>query len=689
MKQTAPAKEKCLTYVLRQTFPDRSPASLVDDLVRACSAAGIQEVLFFPLGLNLCDTASGFWPLSHAEKVRENLLHYREKLAAEGIGMGINIWHNLGHGDRGRMASPDFPFRKLVAETGSEAQAVVCPLDPQWQEYFLQWVAVFASAKPTKIFLDDDFRWLCHPQDNGEGNVNCFCGEHLRIFNKEFGSTHDRASLVRAILAPGAPGPERRAWFALLNRQLADIAGAIEARVHAVSPETEVCSMISLADLMMKEGRDFDDLLGRLAGEGRRILTRPCYQDYSELPMRQTAESYALYQQIFPHLPRNVVDYAEMDNCLPSLFNQSPNHLAMRMLLIAVTGRRRFHLSLGGYLGNRDTITHFEPYCAMLRSLEDSLADILKGCEGVAVLSGIGLPTNTQACLEKRLGENATMADYSTNTYSWAMPLQHAGLPITFDPSPVVAFTRDNLWGMPEPRIRELLGKAVLLDFPAIAHLVTIGLGALIGAKSCSLLDLSVQSARGERIVEKESPYHGEYFEHKALGRHPEGRLELLDTAKPLTVLCGREGAEYGPGTYTFRNSLGGNILGIPLFPESLDGTAFLNHYRLESVWRWVAEAMDASGKPSLMVTGHPYILPIHAQYKDRDILLCLNLYSQSADGLTLRGSHLAPPSKAFLWEESQTQEIEFSVKKEGCVTHIHTPARIRPFSACLFVSEA
>jgi len=661
---------------------------LVDDLVRSCGAAGIEEVLFFPLGVGMCDTASGYWPLSHAGTVKENLTYYRRKLAEAGIGMGLNIWHSLGHGDRGRVASPEFPFRKLVAETGSEAQAVVCPLDPQWQQYFLQWIDVFASVKPTKIFLDDDFRWLCHHQDNGDGNVTCFCEEHLRIFNEEFGSTHDRASLVQALLAPGKPQPERRAWFALLNRQLTEIAGAIEARVHATSPETEVCSMISLADLMMKEGRDFDTLLSRLAGEGRRMLTRPCYQDYSELHMRQTAESYALYQQIFPYLPRDIVDYAEIDNCLPGLFNQSPNHVAMRMLLIAVTGRRRFHLSLCGYLGNRDTITNAEPYFTMLRSLDESLAEILEGCEGVAVLSGIGLPANPQACLEKRLGENASMADYSVNSYSWAMPLQHAGLPITFDPSPVMALTRDNLWGMPEARIREILSRAVMLDFPAMHYLVDIGLGNLIGVESCALLDRSVQSVRSERIVEEDSPYPGELFEHKALGWHQEGRLKLLETAKPLTTLCGREGAEYGPGAYTFQNHLGGNILGIPLFPESLDSTAFLNHYRLESVWRWVREAMHSAGVPFFMVDGHPYILPIHARFKEREILLCLNLYSQSAEGLTLRGHHLSPPCRAYLWEESKTQEIAFSVEKTESRTLIRTAARIRPFSACLFICE-
>ena len=37
----------------------------------------------------MCDTASGYWPLSHAGTIKENLTYYRRKLAEAGIGMKL------------------------------------------------------------------------------------------------------------------------------------------------------------------------------------------------------------------------------------------------------------------------------------------------------------------------------------------------------------------------------------------------------------------------------------------------------------------------------------------------------------------------------------------------------------------------------------------------------------------------
>lgn len=676
-----------LTYVLRQGFPRQSYRTLIDDLIVSCCIAGIEEVLFWPLEVELFDSATGFWPLSRANEIKETLSDCRDRLAAHGIGMGLNVWHTMGHSDGGRVLDEAFSFRRLVSDTGSVARAQICPLDERWQEFYLEWIEVFAATKPTKIFIDDDFRWQNHMQGNGHGALNCFCDEHLRVFNERFGFSHDRVSLLDAILAPGKPSPERRSWFKLLNSQLTELAGRIESRVHAVSPETEVGLMISPADDMKREGREWESLLRTFAGAGRRIVARPCYPTYNELPPRQIAWAHAVYQHIFAYLPDGVVDFAEIDNCIPGLFNQSPNHLAVRMLLAAVTGRRRFHLSLCNWLGNRDTFTSSASYFTMLASLEKSLGGILEGLEGTPALFGIGFRRNPEASLEKELGCYAGVSDLCIDGLSWAGPLQLAGFPITFGDSPVMVLTGDHFWGMAESQIREILSRAVIIDYSAVAYLTEHGFGDLIGVTAFIALGPESQPVIAERIVEAASPYRGEFFQHKPLGGHREGRLELSASAEPLTILCGREGSEYGPGAYTFRNELGGNILGLPLFPDMLGTNAFLNHFRIESLQRWLGGAALSAGKPFFMVDGNPHVLPIHARYGARELLLCLNLCSQSMDGVTLRGYHISPPRKAYVWEESRTQEVDFTLEQESPVTVVRTPARIRPFAACLFIS--
>jgi len=677
--------QRRLTYVLRQGFPARSYRTLTDDLIRSCQVAGISEVLFWPLEVELFDSTTGFWPLSRAGEIQDALRYARDRLAEYGIGMGLNIWHTIGHSDGGRVLNADFPFRSLVSDTGSVARAQICPLDLQWQEFYLQWVQVFAEVQPTKIFLDDDFRWQNHMQGNGHGSLNCFCSEHLRVFNEHQGSSYDRETLLSAIL--GNALPIRKAWFSLLNSQLVELARKIESRVHAISPETEVGLMISPADDMKREGREWAPLLQTLAGPGRRIVTRPCYPTYNELPPRQITWAHAVYQQIFAYLPEGVVDFAEIDNCIPGIYNQSPAHLAVRMMLAAVTGRRSFHLSLCNWLGNRDTFTCGAPYFEMLAALESGLSEVLDGLDGVPTLFGIGFPANPQASLEKKLRANASVADLGIDGLSWAGPLQLAGLPITFGPSAIVALTRDHLWGMGTEQITQLLSRSAILDFSAIEFLVEQGFGSLIGVTCFSTPPRETQPVIAERIVEADSPSCGEFFQHKPLGGHREGRLVLSDSAELLTTLCGREGSEYGPGAYTFQNELGGNILGLPLFPDVLGMNPFLNHQRVESVRRWVGQSAQKSGQPFFLVEGHPNVLPIHARYGDRDLLLCLNLCSQSMQGVTLRGYHITPPTRAYVWEESEVRRIDFSRDQDSSMVTIQTAARIRPLSACIFIS--
>jgi len=679
-----PRDERCLSYVLRQGFPLHAYRTLTSDLIRSCQTSGIREVLFWPLEVELYDSTTGFWPLSRAGEIQDALGYARDRLAEHGIGMGLNIWHTIGHSDGGRALNADFPFRPLVSDTGSIARAQICPLDPAWQEFYLRWVEVFANVQPTKIFLDDDFRWQNHMQDNGHGSLNCFCEEHVRVFNEHGGSSYDRESLLRAILENTSI---RQSWFSLLNGQLIELAAKIEAKIHAISPETEVGLMISPADDMKREGREWEPLLQTLAGPGRRIVTRPCYPTYNELPPRQITWAHAVYQQIFAYLPEGVVDFAEIDNCIPGIFNQSPNHLAVRMMLAAVTGRRGFHLSLCNWIGNSDTFTCAAPYFKMLADLETSLSEILDGLDGTPTLSGIGFPANPQASLEKKLRENSGVADLGVDGLSWAGPLQLAGLPISFGQSAIIALTRDHLWGMEPDQISQLLSKSAILDFSAIEHLTEQGHGSLIGVTSFSTLPREAQPVIAERIVETDSPYCGEFFQHKPLGGHREGRLKLEASAVPLTVLSGREGSEYGLGAYTFRNDLGGHILGLPLFPDVLGTNPFLNHQRVESVHRWVMQQAKSASQPFFLVEGHPNVLPIHARYGDRDLLLCLNLCSQSMDGATLQACHVAPPRAAWLWEESHAERIDFSFDEDSASMRIETSARIRPFSACIFLS--
>lgn len=189
------------------------------------------------------------------------------------------------------------------------------------------------------------------------------------------------------------------------------------------------------------------------------------------------------------------------------------------------------------------------------------------------------------------------------------------------------------------------------------------------------------------QIVEEASPYKGAFFQHKPLGGHREGHWELHPNAETLTVLCGRENTRYGPGAFTFSNHLGGRILGIPLFPSVLGHNPFLNHYRIESLQRWITAAAIRFNEKFCFSEGNPNVLPIHANYGDHEVILCLNLCTQSMMDVAINCFDSAVPTKAFTWDETRVEPLEFSIEPATASFRIKTTTPIRPLACCIFVS--
>lgn len=212
-------------------------------------------------------------------------------------------------------------------------------------------------------------------------------------------------------------------------------------------------------------------------------------------------------------------------------------------------------------------------------------------------------------------------------------------------------------------------------------------MGDLIGVQKAVTLDRENQPVLAERIVETASPYLGSFFQHKPLGGHREGHLEVHPNAEVLTVLCGREGSEYELGEFTFKNYLGGRILGIPLFLSIFGHNPFLNHYRIESLQRWIRAVIDGARETFSLVEGNPNVLLIHVKYGDRERVLCLNLCTQSMMDVKIRCYNTSIPTKAFLWEEVRVKPLDFSIERDGSGFVIRTTSEFRPLSACIFLS--
>ncbi|MEO6848966.1 MAG: hypothetical protein ABI254_17080 [Chthoniobacterales bacterium] len=667
-----------LTFVLRQFLTFDTFEKRVAELVKYCGIWGIDEVLIFPHSLGYRDSPTGYWLPHEVERDQKLLSAARQRFNDVGIRMGLNIFHTLGHGDRGRKMDASFPFDPLVSDTGSLSAANVCPLGTQWLAYYRKCLKAYACVKPSAIFLDDDFRWQNHGQISGEGFFNCFCPLHLRAFNERYGTDYDRARLVADIARPGKPHPAREQWLTLLDDQLIHLAQEIEQTIHSVSPETEVGLMAGTADQMCQEGRSWDRLLQTLAGPGRRMLHRPCYPDYGEAPAREIPESLAVYRQVVFEIPREVVSFAEIDNCMPTEFNSSVGHLSLRIALATLCGARHFHLSLFDWNGNEDTFSGQPEYGEMLPLLRESLRPILEKLEGEPIAHGIQLPINPQRVLAKETTVGA-MDELKTDSLTWAKPLQLAGFPITFESSWIVALTEVAVRGLNAEDAKELLRKTAILEGTAVKSLTAKGFGNLIGVKEFTEHPVNIHRINSEKNVSSSDPNQGAHYDHHPLhALLPEFNWELDAGANVITQLVGRGNVPCGVGTFSFENELGGKTFGIPLYARALLGSAFLTRYRLEMLRQELAHRASLAKAPFCFIEGQPNVLPLHIQYGTRHLLACANLHTQHTSSLYFHCHSLPPVLQGYLWHENKMEPAQFVTRKgeyaESYVVEITTP---------------
>lgn len=672
-----------LQFVLRHYLPENRFAEQLAELVRHSRQYGIEEVLFMPHGLGVNGSPSGYWGSDELAADWGRMDLAREALEEAGIHFSIGIWHTIGHRNRGHSWAPEFSFQPLVDETGVDNPSNACPLCPQWRSHYLQVLAGSAATRPARLFLDDDLRWFHH-----QTRFNCFCPLHIDAFNQKYGLTYDRETLLSYVVQPGIPHPARRQWFELLQAQMVELVSEFERTVHAISPETQLGMMSSLPDSIAMEGREWEPLMRALAGPDRPLLYRTYYPCYQEIPAREMPRSLAVHRQIMSEIPDDVEVFAELDNCYPTEFNQSPGHMMLRMFLAALCGSQGFHFSLFGFHGNADTFERSREYGAMLEKFRQSWETIATVCAGRPKTSGIRLPTHPDRVRARELKAGKSIAEFALDSLSWAGPLQLAGLPVTFEPSWASALTADALAGHTNEELQTLLSNWVLLDASAVEWLHARGWGEWLGTRDVTG-PLQRNEIQAEEVVAEDDPQFGSYFEHKPISTpSPEAQWTLAPEAQELTRLRGYEHKDFGPGAFQFKNSHGGQIEAVPLYSASLPLNPFLTRYRLDGLKRRLLQAAQLRGEAFFVVESPPNTLPLLLEYSGQIILAVTNLRSESCSQMSLRGVHLPEFESAIVFHEGTLRPLSFRQEPDSDGTVRLVAKEEVPSMACVLFGK-
>jgi len=619
-------------YSLRLTIqPGHHEEASMADLKAFCQEARIDDVMFFINGEEL---NQGHQTLAEIQPWLDLVSRGRAMLQPLGITTSINPWSTLLHCDRGRQLQPSQHFDLMVDTYGREATAVACPLCPEWRSYIASVYALYASAKPEFVWVEDDFRLHNHAPLQWGG---CFCDRHMAEYSRRAGKTLSREEFLAGLLQPGEPHPYRRIWLETSRDTMVENARIIGQAVRAVSAHTRVGLMSSVPSVHAAEGRDWHGILNGLAA-GKTPVIRPHLPSYTEVSPQSYALGFAAVSRMTTAvIPPETEIYPELENFPHSRFAKSKTFTSFQIESALALGAEGITLNLYDMIGNG--ILPQEGYQTALAANKDFLDTVTRLNLKQARRSGVQVLVSRQHAWHMHLeGGSGMNRLYPSETF-WAQLLSALGVAWTYClddqvSGQVVALTGQILRAIDPAGIRTLFQhNTILLDGEAAMTLLDLGLG-----------DLAAIQAAGWRQADEgclayEQAAEGQIY-CKISGARISAQSNVGDYLKidyaakvdTISAVFDAYGQETGPGLAIVH----GRVLVLPYGRFSGSGIfGHLNPVRQEMIQAMLQRLAPASIRPAC-VMDEPFIQVHDFQTADGRFLMLVNSSHDAVEKLRL-----------------------------------------------------
>ena len=535
---------------------------------------------------------------------------YREALQRAGATISLNPWHSVLHCDRGRKLKPGQNWQRMVGPRGDVADAVVCPLDPDWQAYFLETLRLYAREDFRVVWIDDDIRYQNHEPLHWGG---CFCPRHVAEFNQRAGTNATREEIVAACLQPGPPHPWRGLWMDMWQDTLLDFLA--QCRDVLAAGGVKMGLMSSGTEQHAAEGRRWEAWWQVFGGEEAPV-NRPHFWAYSDTTGPNLIYGIASLDQNRSIQPRAIESGPEIE-CFPyGRWNKSFRQTFAQMALAHILGSTNLNISLYDFMGNRpDDEPARAAFLRRIRPAMDWLADLFPMTLRSA---GVGVPWSQDMGRLIHTEKGASWYELQCPSRGWAWWLGGAGIAFSAREQPAVnALAGPIAWAFDDATLERWLASGLLLDGGAAAILIQRGFGPLIGAASARW------------ITQQDALYSMEECRDPAFALRPGAQIsvnswphtqrmfqgDLLPGVTLISDLRSPQQAVVGHGAYLFRNELGGRV-GVVPWDASQEGQVMMDIRRavqLQGMVRWLA-----SGQETGRVEGGPWLVPQFLQDEER-----------------------------------------------------------------------
>ena len=197
-------------------------------------------------------TGMGYLPEDwHKDKV-ERIAKAMRQLEAIGISSALQFQMTIGHGDKFGVGNEELFTEKTwtgwTGSTGVEAKFSSCPRNPKFCEHIRMVARIYASLKPSYIWVDDDLRYDNHKPASIDSHIGCWCDGCISDFNERVAGDWTRKSLSAAL---DKDKNLYEQWHSFCVESLCNIAAAISEEVHSVSPETKMAFQSKKEDFVV------------------------------------------------------------------------------------------------------------------------------------------------------------------------------------------------------------------------------------------------------------------------------------------------------------------------------------------------------------------------------------------------------------------------------------------------------
>ncbi|MCX7918815.1 MAG: hypothetical protein N3A72_04230 [bacterium] len=640
-------------YKLRYlVLPDTNVKEHCKQLVQFCRRHHVEEVILF--------IAPEEWNnglLSHQEEDiwYRHITTVTHILRKHGIDVSLNLWMTVLHCDRGRKFPEDYPFRPLVSPLGEKSKACASFADPVWQKYISRLYSRFAELKFRILWIEDDFRYHNHnPLTWGGG----FEPEVIQRFEKKIGRTTNRDEIVKNILKPGTPHPWRAIWMETWREIQLEVATMItQAVLEKGKKKIKLGLMSSHPSHHAIEGRDWQQLLSALS-INRQVAHRPHFTPYMEQCGKEKPYAIMMLDLQKNFQPSSCEVTPEIENFPYTTWNKSDTQTWSEMALCMFYGSDNMLLNLFPMTGT--SLTYQEKIGNLLDRSRASLTWIQNKFSKSLSTTGIGFLWKQNAPEYIHTHTGKYMDELYIDPMESGFYLMPFGVPCSARIQKVNAIFGSNIWSFTDDEVMQLLQNGLLLDGLSARILCERGFSKFLGVQFRGTVAREESVYSIELITGVESTGLNRGFPFN-INKAPQ--IYLFDLHKPAqewTTITDPTMKRIAPGIIAYTNELGGRVI-----IYAVANPAFLprNNHRQILVHRMVSFLANGEFYAAL-VTGGPYLLPIHFKSSTQEYIVILNGSTDPAKPMiTLNRDNYTTLNSTLLKPLSKPQKIAALVK--------------------------